>query len=130
MAQVHATADRAPNRRGTRAHPTYVVDRPRLRSGRVAHTSMAADENRGTPPAKHRLASQINHLLDGQQLGQLAAAKRLGISQSKVSAIRNYKLHGISLERLMQILVALDQRVTIVVRPRAASPAEVMSVVL
>lgn len=87
---------------------------------------------RGPSPAspKHRLASQINRLLDQQHLSQLAAAERLGISQSKISAIRNYKLHGISLGRLMEALVALDQRVTIVVRPRAAHSHEPISVVL
>jgi hypothetical protein len=35
--------------------------------------------------------------------------------QPKVSAIRNYKLRGISLERLMQALTALGQHVEIVV---------------
>ena len=36
--------------------------------------------------------------------------------QSKVSQIKNYKLQNISLERLMQALVALDQRVEILAR--------------
>jgi hypothetical protein len=35
----------------------------------------------------------------------------------KVSAIRNYRLRGISLERLMQALTALGQHVEIVVSP-------------
>ena len=63
-------------------------------------------------------------------MSQIAAAERLGISQSKVSAIRNYKLHGISLERLLQALVALDQRVAIVVKPRGAATAGAVSVVI
>jgi|SRR5580698_3494800 predicted XRE-type DNA-binding protein len=79
---------------------------------------------------KHLLASQINRLLDEQRLSQLAAAERLGISQPKISAIRNYKLHGISLGRLMQALVALDQRVSIVVSTRTAPSKESISVVL
>jgi predicted XRE-type DNA-binding protein len=37
--------------------------------------------------------------------------------QPKVSAIRNYKLRGISLERLMRALTALGQHVEIVVSP-------------
>jgi predicted XRE-type DNA-binding protein len=41
----------------------------------------------------------------------------LGMPQPKVSAIQNYKLRGISLERLMQALTALGQRVEIVVSP-------------
>jgi predicted XRE-type DNA-binding protein len=86
-------------------------------------------EDQRTSP-KHLLASQVNRILDDHELSQLAAAERLGISQSKISAIRNYKLHGISLGRLMQALVALDQRVTIVVRSRAAPPNESISVAL
>jgi predicted XRE-type DNA-binding protein len=37
--------------------------------------------------------------------------------QPKISAIRNYKLRGISLERLMQSLTVLGQHVRIVVSP-------------
>jgi hypothetical protein len=37
--------------------------------------------------------------------------------QPKVSAIHNYKLRGISLERLLQALADLDQHVEIVVSP-------------
>jgi predicted XRE-type DNA-binding protein len=39
------------------------------------------------------------------------------MSQPKISAIRNYKLQGISLHRLMQALTALGQQVEIVVTP-------------
>ncbi|MEX0738992.1 MAG: XRE family transcriptional regulator [Pseudohongiella sp.] len=39
------------------------------------------------------------------------------MSQPKVSQVRRYKLQNISLERLMLALVALDQRVEIVVQP-------------
>ena len=39
------------------------------------------------------------------------------MTQPKVSQVRRYKLQNISLERLMQALVSLDQRVEIVVRP-------------
>jgi predicted XRE-type DNA-binding protein len=83
----------------------------------------------GSRSPKYKLASQINCLLDEKRLSQLAAAERLGISQSKVSAIRNYKLQGISLGRLMEVLVALDQVVTIVVRSRT-SAGELISVEL
>jgi predicted XRE-type DNA-binding protein len=78
---------------------------------------------------KTTLASKINHLIDEQGFSQTIAAERLGIPQSKVSAIRNYRLHGISLERLMQVLVALDQRVEIVVRPGGAPPRRSITVV-
>jgi predicted XRE-type DNA-binding protein len=44
--------------------------------------------------------------------------------QPKISAIGNYKLQGISLERLMHALTALGQHVKIVVTPsRRGAPA-------
>jgi hypothetical protein len=48
---------------------------------------------------------------------QSRVAELLAISQPKVSPIRNYKLRGISLERLMRALTALGQHVEIVVSP-------------
>jgi predicted XRE-type DNA-binding protein len=66
---------------------------------------------------KATLASKVNELLDANGLSQSAAARLLHMPQPKVSAIRNYKLRGISLERLMQALLALNQQVDIVVRP-------------
>jgi len=71
---------------------------------------------------KTTLAAKVNGLLDEQGLSQMLAAQKLGMPQSKVSAIRNYKLHGISLERLMQALVALNQRVEITVKPAKPFP--------
>lgn len=67
--------------------------------------------------AKTILAKKINDILENRGLAQVDAAGLLGMPQPKVSAIRNYKLQGISLERLMQALTALGQRVEIVVRP-------------
>ena len=67
--------------------------------------------------AKAILAKKINDLVARRGLIQAAAAELLGMPQPKVSAIRNYKLRGISLERLMQALTALGQHVEIVVSP-------------
>lgn len=67
--------------------------------------------------AKATLASKVNELLDASGLSQSAAAQLLHMPQPKISAIRNYKLRGISLERLMHALVALNQQVDIIVRP-------------
>ena len=67
--------------------------------------------------AKATLASKVNELLDANGLSQSAAAQLLRMPQPKVSAIRNYKLRGISLERLMQALLALNQQVDIIVKP-------------
>lgn len=48
--------------------------------------------------ARLTLASRLNELLDENGLSQRAAAQLLCMPQSKVSAIRNYKLRGTSLE--------------------------------
>jgi predicted XRE-type DNA-binding protein len=56
-------------------------------------------------------------VIDTRHLTQSEAAELLGMPQPKVSAIRNYKLRGVSLERLMRALTALGQHVEIVVRP-------------
>jgi predicted XRE-type DNA-binding protein len=67
--------------------------------------------------AKTILAKKLNDVIDGRHLTQSEAADLLGMSQPKVSAIRNYKLRGISLERLMRALTALGQHIEIVVGP-------------
>jgi len=66
---------------------------------------------------KAMLAMKLNALLESQGLTQARASKILGLPQPKISAIRNYKLRGISLERLMQALTLLGQHVRIVVSP-------------
>jgi predicted XRE-type DNA-binding protein len=68
-------------------------------------------------PAKAVLAVKLNALIDKRGLSQTAAADITGMTQPKVSQVRRYKLQNISLERLMQALVSLDQHVEIVVRP-------------
>jgi predicted XRE-type DNA-binding protein len=67
--------------------------------------------------AKAILAKKVNDILDRRGLTQIAASKLLGMAQPKVSAIRNYKLRGVSLERLMRALTALGQHVDIIVSP-------------
>lgn len=74
--------------------------------------------------AKAILAVKLNRLIDAQALSQAQAADILGMPQPKISAIRNYKLQGISLERLMHALTALRQHVRIVATPsRRGAPA-------
>ena len=67
--------------------------------------------------AKAVLATKLNALIDKRGLSQTAAAEITGMTQPKVSQLRRNKLQNISLERLMQALVSLDQHVEIVVRP-------------
>lgn len=71
--------------------------------------------------AKLRLAYALNQLLAGRKLSQAEAAKVLGVTQPKVSALRHYKLGGFSVERLMNLLTALDQDVEIVIRQKPRS---------
>lgn len=77
--------------------------------------------------AKLHLAYALNQVLDGRKLSQAHAAKVLGVTQPKVSALRHYKLAGYSVERLMNLLTALDQDVEIVIRrkPRSRKSARI-----
>jgi len=45
----------------------------------------------------------------------------LGVTRPKVSALRHYKLAGFSVERLMNLLTAVDQDVEIVIRHKPRS---------
>ena len=72
---------------------------------------------------KLRLAYALNAIMDARRLTQAAAAARLGLKQPKVSALRNYKLEGFSVERLMTLLNALDQDIEIVIRKKPRSRA-------
>ena len=71
--------------------------------------------------AKLRLAYALNQVLEAQKLSQADAAKVLGVTQPKVSALRRYKLEGFSVERLMNLLTAVDQDVEIVIRRKPRS---------
>jgi transcriptional regulator with XRE-family HTH domain len=59
--------------------------------------------------------------MDERKLSQADAAKVLGVTQPKVSALRRFKLQGFSVERLMNLLTALDQDVEIVIRRKPRS---------
>ena len=72
--------------------------------------------------AKATLAMKLNELIEERGLSQMETAAITGMTQPKVSQVRRYKLQNISLERLMQALVTLDQAVEIVVRPANRSP--------
>ena len=77
---------------------------------------LAFDDSEGLT-AKAALALKLNKLIDQRGLSQMEAAAITGMSQPKVSQVRRYKLQNISLERLMQALVSLDQHVEITVQP-------------
>ena len=63
------------------------------------------------------LVVKLNELIGKRGLNQTEAARLTGMTRSKVSQIRRYNLQNISLERLMEALVSLDQHVEVVVRP-------------
>lgn len=67
---------------------------------------------------KVRLAVKINKLLAAQRLNQATAAARLDVSQPKISALKNYRLEGFSVERLMNFIAALGEDVKISFSPR------------
>lgn len=78
--------------------------------------------------AKAALAIKLNELIEKRGLTQTEAADITGMTQPKVSQVRRYKLQNISLERLMQALVSLDQYVEITVRPARAARARGITV--
>ena len=69
--------------------------------------------------AKSVLALKLNDLIEKRGLNQTEVAGITGMTQPQVSQVSRYNLQNISLERLMQALVSLDQKVEIVVRPAA-----------
>lgn len=68
---------------------------------------------------KVRLAVALNAIVDSRKLSQAEAGRQLGISQPKVSALRNYNLEGFSVERLMTFVTAMDFDVDIVIRTKS-----------
>jgi predicted XRE-type DNA-binding protein len=65
--------------------------------------------------AKSELAVRIFKIIKSRRMTQAAAARLLGITQPKVSALLNGRLDGFSTERLFRFLNALgcDVRITV-----------------
>lgn len=66
---------------------------------------------------KVALASRVNELIASYGMSQIEAAAKIGTTQPKVSQIRRYRLSNISVGRLLRALVALEQRVDILISP-------------
>lgn len=77
---------------------------------------------------KTRLAMALNEILKARKMKQLEAARILKVPQPKVSALVNYRLDGLSVEKLMGFLTALDQDIEILIRPRSEAGSGVISV--
>jgi predicted XRE-type DNA-binding protein len=71
--------------------------------------------------AKADLVSRICDIIEKRGLTQTDAAKLLGVSQPKISALRHGDLDGFSSDRLFRFLNALGSDIEIVVKPRARS---------
>jgi predicted XRE-type DNA-binding protein len=71
--------------------------------------------------AKAELAAKIIAEIQRRRLTQSQAAAVLGIDQPKVSALKQGKLSGFSIERLMRFLLVLGRDIEITVKGRAKS---------
>ena len=70
---------------------------------------------------KSDLALKIAQIINKRHLSQTQAAELMGITQPKVSAILSGQLKGFSLEKLMNLLCALDWDVEVVVKKKPSS---------
>lgn len=74
--------------------------------------------------AKAKIAVIINKIIEERGLTQKDAAKILGINQPKVSALKNGRLKGFSIERLFSYLEALDQHIEITITDKSKIKTE------
>jgi len=76
--------------------------------------------------AKAELAAKIIAEIHRRRLTQSQAAAMLGIDQPKVSAMRQGKLSGFSIERLVRFLLLLgrDVEITVKAKPRSRPQAK------
>jgi predicted XRE-type DNA-binding protein len=72
---------------------------------------------------KLRLVVEIIRLIETRGLSQSKAAALLEVSQPKISALKNCKLDGFSVERLLHFLLSLGQDVEIHIKPRRKARA-------
>ena len=73
--------------------------------------------------AKAKIASMIYDIIEKRKLTQKQAGTILKVSQPKISALRNGKLDGFSMERLFSFLCALDQDIDIIIHPKKQNEA-------
>jgi predicted XRE-type DNA-binding protein len=71
--------------------------------------------------AKAELAAKIIAEIQGRRLTQRRAAAILGIDQPKISALKQGKLSGFSVERLMRFLLMLGRDIEITVKRKSKS---------
>lgn len=64
---------------------------------------------------KAELVTRIQQVITAQELTQVAAAKRMGLSQPDVSRLLNGQFRDVSVERLMRLLTRLGCDVDITI---------------
>ena len=72
---------------------------------------------------KAELAAKIGEIIERRALTQMDAAKILGLTQPKVSALLKGRFRGISEHRLLECLTRLGRDVHIVIKPASRSRA-------
>src|SRR5438876_4364863 len=93
---------------------------------RIERSSGNVFEDLGLPDAaallaKSELVSRICDIIAKRGLTQAQAARILGVSQTKVSALMRGNLDGFSTDRLFRFLNALGSDIEIAVKPRLRS---------
>lgn len=73
---------------------------------------------------KAELAAKVISEIERRRLPQVEAAGLLGVDQPKVSALKQGRLRGFSIERLLRFLLRLGQDVEIRVKPKPRSRGE------
>jgi len=75
--------------------------------------------------AKAELAAKIIAEIEQRRMTQSRAAATLGVDQPKISALKQGKLSGFSIERLMRFLLLLgrDIEITVKGKPKSRSTA-------
>jgi predicted XRE-type DNA-binding protein len=74
-----------------------------------------------TEQIKAQLAAAIIKLLAERKLTDAVASEQIGIAVAELGLIRNGEVDGLSVDRLIEVLNALDQRVEVKVGPVAAA---------
>jgi predicted XRE-type DNA-binding protein len=74
-----------------------------------------------TEQIKIQLAAAILRLLAERMLTDAAASQEIGIATADIALIRDGRVGALSVDRLIEILNALDQRVEVKVNPVATS---------
>jgi predicted XRE-type DNA-binding protein len=70
-----------------------------------------------TEQIKAQLAAAITRVLAEREVTDAAASEQIGIAAADVGLIRRGKVDGLSVDRLIEILNAFDQRVEVKVSP-------------